>query len=60
MTTFEKLMEAIIKRITPCEHDWEDLGDVKTYDSHSFNKRPIKIRRTWSCKKCKKSKSVSR
>lgn len=42
-----------------CKHDWEDLGEVKTFWDDSST-RPYKRVRTYRCKKCGYVQKVKR
>lgn len=52
-----KLLEAIIKRISPCEHEWDLLNTSKVYLTYNTNFTWLEY--TYRCKKCCERKLIS-
>ncbi len=50
-----KLVERLSYR---CEHDWHLEQENKVYESHNTGRLPIRIERTYICKKCMKVKKI--
>jgi len=55
----KQLLQAIIDRIKPCEHEWILLDKVKKTDM--YYERVLNSYYTWTyrCKKCCESKTIS-
>ena len=51
-----KLVERLAYR---CEHDWYLEQEQNIYGSHNTDRLPIRIERTYVCKKCMKVKKIS-
>tara|TARA_R110002020_G_scaffold313910_1_gene529182 strand:- start:574 stop:747 length:174 start_codon:yes stop_codon:yes gene_type:complete len=50
-----KLVERLAYR---CEHDWYLEQEQNVYGSNNTDKLPIRIERTYVCKKCMKVKKI--